>query len=344
MKRTISRLFLIGLALLCIPWILPQTIQAASAPSYTLTASAKADLGQEVQVTVKGTNLADVFAYEFNLEFDSKRLMFKEAKSTGTGFTVSPIVKGNLLTFAHTKIGAIPGDSGNLTFFTLVFKTIGEGNAAIEIKDATLVNSKLKKTQQTVGVRTSIAIDKSSNDIAGHWAEAAIQRAIKLGIVTGYQDGTFRPQNQVNRTEFVTMLVRALRLPANDANELSFADLDNIPKWARASISTAVKAKIINGFEDNSFRGDKPITRAEMATILVRAFGLETDPEAKLPFADAVKIPAYAKDSVAVGAKAGLVSGKQNNQFAPNDKATRAEAVVLILRFIDNYDSGSVKP
>jgi len=337
MKRMTSRSLLLGLALLlCLAWLPPQTMLAAGSPSYALIASNNADLGKEIQVTIKGTNLTDVFAYEFNLEFDSKRLMFKEAKSAGSGFTVSPIVKGNHITFAHTKIGNISGDNGDMTFFTLSFQSIGTGNAAIEIKDVNLVNSKLEKTSQNVGVRVSITIGKPQlNDIAGHWAEASIQRAVVLGIVTGYNDGTFRPQSQVTRTEFVTMLMRALQLPLSDANELTFADLDKIPAWARASVSTAVKAKIIYGFEDNTFRGDKPITRSEMVTILVRAFGLETDSEAKPTFADVEKIPAYAQKSVAAAAEAGLVHGKGNNLFAPNDNTSRAEAVVLILRLLD---------
>ncbi|NIK76222.1 hypothetical protein FHS15_001329 [Paenibacillus castaneae] len=338
MKRImISKLLLLGLALLlCFAWLLPQTMLAAGAPSFALITGNKTDLGKEIQVTVKGTNLTDVFAYEFNIVFDSKRLKFKEAKSAGTGFTVSPIVNGDHLTFAHTKIGEIPGDNGDLTFFSLVFQSIGTGNAAIEIKDVNLVNSKLEKTSQNVGVRVSITIGKPQlNDIAGHWAEASILRAVELGIVTGYNDGKFRPQGQVTRTEFVTMLMRSLQLPLSELNELTFTDLDKIPAWARASVSTAVKAKIIYGFEDNTFRGDKPITRAEMVTILVRAFGLNANSEAKLTFNDAGKIPAYAQKSVAAAANAGLVGGKGNNLFAPKDNTTRAEAVVLILRFLD---------
>ncbi|MGO4497527.1 S-layer homology domain-containing protein [Paenibacillus sp. 2RAB27] len=341
-----SKLFTLGLALLlCIPWLQPQRILATGAPSYAMITSSKADIDKEIQVTVRGTNLTDVFAYEFNIVFDSERLRFKEAKSSGSGFTVSPIVKGDNLTFAHSKIGQVLGDNGNLTFFTLSFQTIGQGEAEIEIKDVDLVNSKLVKASQNVGERVSITIGKPLlNDIAGHWAEASIQRAVELGIVSGYSDSSFRPQRHVTRNEFVSILMRALQLPAEDASELSFVDLDEIPTWARPSVSAAVKAKIINGFEDNTFRGDQPITRSESATMLVRAFGLETESELNPTFADLGMIPAYAQKSVAAAAKAGLIYGKENNLFAPNDNATRAEAVVLILRFLDKNLSGSVKP
>ncbi|WP_186438303.1 S-layer homology domain-containing protein [Cohnella terricola] len=320
--------------LLCLPWMLPQTTRAA-APSYALIASDKADLGSEIQISVKGTNLSDVYAYEFNLEFDASRLKFKEANGAPQGFTVPPIVKGNRLTFAHTKVGEKPGDNGNLKFFTLTFKTIGGGNAAIEIKDVSLVNSKLEKTTQNAGVRISVAIGKALlKDMAGHWAEAAIQRAVKLGIVTGYSDGTFRPQAQITRTEFVAILARAKQLTLEETPELSFADASQIPAWARSSVSAAVKAQFISGYEDNTFRGNQPISRAEMVTIFARAFGLATDAAAKPAFADADQIPVYAQRYVTAAAEAGLISGKANNLFASNDKATRAEAVVTILRLI----------
>jgi len=319
---------------LCLLGLLPQITLAAASPSFALIA--KDSLRDEIQITVKGTNLSDVYAYEFNLEFDASRLAFKEVTGATPGFSIPPIVKGSHLTFAHTKVGETPGDSGDLTFFTLTFKAIGAGNAAIELKEVSLVNSKLEKTVQNAGVRISVAINNPLlKDIAGHWAESAIQRAANLGIVYGNSDGTFRPQAQITRTEFVALVARALQLPLNEEPELTFTDADQIPAWARTSVSAAVKAKFVNGYEDNTFRGSQPITRAEMMTLLVRVFGLQANSEVKLTYADVSTIPAYAQKSVAAAAEAGLVQGKGNNRFAPNDNTSRAEAVVLIIRFLD---------
>ncbi|MHC0562024.1 S-layer homology domain-containing protein [Paenibacillus sp. MAH-36] len=298
--------------------------------------SDKTNAGKEVQVTVKGKNLTDVFAYEFNLQFDSKRLLFKDGKSAISGFTVSPIIKGDLLAFAHTKVGLSPGQSGDLTFFTLNFEAIEEGDALIQIKDVKLIDSDLKMTSQKAETLATIQIGQILlTDIDQHWAEAAIRRAISLGIVKGYDDGTFRPERPVSRSEFVTMLMRALKPPASDSKDLTFADIDAIPQWAKESLSAAVKQNVINGYEDNTFRGDNQITRTEMVTAIIRVLGLNEEASENTSFADYESIPAYAKGFVAAALKAGLVQGKEDNAFAPNDPTTRAEAVTLILRMLD---------
>lgn len=331
------KLFSFSLALLLFTtWLLPQTLLAADSPSFFLEMSDKTNAGKEVQVTVKGKNLTDVFAYEFIVQFDSKRLLFKDGKSAISGFTVSPIVKGDQLTFAHTKVGLSPGQSGDITFFTLNFEAIEEGDALIQIKDVKLIDSELKMTSQKAETLATIQIGQILlTDIDQHWAEASIRRAVSLGIVKGYDDGTFRPERPVTRNEFVTMLMRALKPPATDNKELTFADLEMIPLWAKDSLSAAVKQNVINGYEDNTFRGDNQITRTEMVTAIIRVLEMKTDLDENSSFADYETIPAYAKGFVAAAAKSGLVQGKENNTFAPNDPTTRAEAVTLILRMLD---------
>jgi len=331
------KLFSFSLALLLFTiWLLPQTLLAADSPSFFLEMSDKTNAGKDVQVTVKGKNLTDVFAYEFILQFDSKRLLFKDGKSAISGFTVSPIIKGDQLTFAHTKVGLSPGQSGDLTFFTLNFEAIEEGDALIQIKDVKLIDSDLKMTSQKAETLATIQIGQVIlTDIDQHWAEAAIRRAVSLGIVKGYDDGTFRPERPVTRSEFVTMLMRALKPPASDSQDLTFADVDVIPQWAKEPLSAAVKQNVINGYEDNTFRGDNQITRTEMVTAIVRVLGLHEEATENTSFADYESIPAYAKGFVAAALKAELVQGKENNAFAPNDPTTRAEAVTLILRMLD---------
>ncbi|MGG1634445.1 cadherin-like beta sandwich domain-containing protein [Paenibacillus sp. NRS-1760] len=170
-------------------------------------------------------------------------------------------------------------------------------------------------------------------DISRHWAEDNIKQAISNGIVTGYPDGTFRPNHTVTRGEFAVMLMNLLK-PQEAGAELSFTDTTKIPAWAQKAIAQAVQEGIINVYEDGTFRPNAEITRAEMAVILAKALGQSTEASAATSFADDNDIPAWARASVAYVKQAGIVKGKGNNEFAPQDHATRAEAVTVLLNIL----------
>ena len=170
-------------------------------------------------------------------------------------------------------------------------------------------------------------------DIAGHWAENDIKRAVEKGMVGGYPDGTFKPNNSVTRAEFTVMLVDILKLDGIGA-ALPFKDQGKIGAWAERAVALAVQAGIVNGYDDGSFRPDAQITRAEMAMMVAKALGLTIDENATTAFADDKDIPIWAKGAVQAIRELEIVSGRGGNHFVPNDKATRAEAVVMLLRML----------
>lgn len=172
------------------------------------------------------------------------------------------------------------------------------------------------------------------SDTASHWAREAVQKAVALGIVNGYENGEFRPNAKASRAEFVVMLARALGLEAS-SNNLSFQDANNIPAWSRSYVAQAVQMGIISGYEDGTFRPAANMNRTEMTVMLVRALGLTVDPAAKPTFTDAGRIPAWAAPYVAAAVDAGLVQGAGNNQFNPLAEATRAEVVTLLLNALE---------
>lgn len=167
------------------------------------------------------------------------------------------------------------------------------------------------------------------SDIAKHWGREAIEKAVERGIVKGYEDSTFRPNAKVTRSELMAMLVRALKLPA-DETAVSFKDAASIPAWAKPYVSSVVKAGLVKGYEDHTFRPGQTITRMELVSIVARALELKGS-QAALPFVDADDIPAWGREAAAAVYEAGLIQGK-NQRFAPNDAVTRAEAVTLLLR------------
>ncbi|NOU98901.1 S-layer homology domain-containing protein [Paenibacillus planticolens] len=337
MKRKL--LLTASLTLMLLSFLIPFAAFAADSASFTLTISnEKPEAGQEVIVSVKGHDLKDLYAYEVNLGYDPELLRFKQAKSDITGMSITPIVKNGSIQFASTMIGDKAGKNGDALLCTLVFDAIGNGKTKVELNEVKLVSSQLASVTQNADARITTEIQGGKlvtfTDIADHWAKEAIEQAVKIGFVNGFEDHTFRPQGLVTRAEFTAMLTRALQLPGLEDAVTDFADDDSIPQWARPGISAAVTAGIVNGYDDNTFRADNRINRAEMTTLVARALKLDLDSTAVSTFSDASQIPDWAATYVASAHKAGFIQGRDGNQFAPLEQSTRAEAVKLILSAI----------
>ncbi|MBB6734144.1 S-layer homology domain-containing protein [Cohnella zeiphila] len=173
----------------------------------------------------------------------------------------------------------------------------------------------------------------SFSDIIGHWAEAAIQQGVQSGIVTGYPDGTFKPNQPVTREEFAVMLIKALK-PQSAGAELIFTDKDKIGAWAREAVAQAVQEGIIKGYVDGSFRPDAEITRTEMIAMIANALKLTAEAGSATGFADDKDIPAWARGAIAAIKNLGIVQGAGENRFHPNVKATRAEAITVLVEML----------
>ncbi|MFO7264328.1 MAG: S-layer homology domain-containing protein [Bacillota bacterium] len=173
-------------------------------------------------------------------------------------------------------------------------------------------------------------------DIAGHWAEKQILKAAELGIVKGYQDGTFRPDAKINRFEFAIMLARVKQLSEIPNAVLPFKDARQIPEWARGIIASAVNARLVLGDEAGYFRPTANLNRVQMAVMIARAAGLANpvNYQGALPYKDAARIPAWARGAVASVTEAGLMSGS-NGQFMPQALATRAQVAAVLVRLVE---------
>ncbi|WP_201318551.1 DUF4073 domain-containing protein [Paenibacillus sp. EPM92] len=173
------------------------------------------------------------------------------------------------------------------------------------------------------------------NDLKGHWAEVMIQETAAKGIVSGYDDGSFKPDQFITRAEFTVMLMRALAPEAADPNSgVSFTDSDKIGIWAQRYVSEAARLHVVSGYADGTFRPDEDVTRAEMTAMIIRASKISTDEGGPLSFSDANEIPDWAKGAAAAALRWGIAQGRTGNEFAPDGKATRAEATVMLMRML----------
>ena len=183
------------------------------------------------------------------------------------------------------------------------------------------------------------AVTFGFSDLAGYdWAKDAILTLAADGIINGKSQGVFAPADNVTRAEFAKIIVGAFGLTDSSATA-NFADT---PKghWSYSYVASAVANKIVTGVSANSFNPDGKITRQDMATICYRALaslGVDTSAAGKVEFADAASISDYAKEAVDVLSGLGIINGKDEGKFAPNDYATRAEAakIVHMLRALD---------
>ncbi|MFC4601865.1 S-layer homology domain-containing protein [Cohnella hongkongensis] len=172
----------------------------------------------------------------------------------------------------------------------------------------------------------------SFSDLAGHWAKEAIIQAIGKGIAKGYPDQTFRPDQPVTRAEFVAFIAQSKGWTNSGDFALPFTDLDDIPSWAQGHVAIAVKEGILTGYEDGSFRAQKPITRTEAVSVMMRLVKQPPSTDAETDFADDRDIPDWGKGYVSKAVERGIVAGRSGNRFAPGDSVTRAETVVLLTR------------
>ena len=341
MKIRILQLLLSALLLFA---MLPTMAFAQDNPHFTMSSSTNlANVGDEVMITVEGHHLNDAYGYELRLSYDPSLMKFHQATTNWAGFTVPPIVENGRVIFAHTIVGNNKGENGQVRLASLRFEVIGEGDAAVELTRVKLVDSKGVSTTAEPSIVVDITnpipvIDRVYyQDTIGHWAEKEIARATEQGWVTGYPDGRFAPQEEVNRAQFTTMLARALELSDPMDQAPTFKDHDQIPEYAKAHVAQTMAAGLVKGYEDGTFRPSQRITRSEITVLVMRTLGYDDLRESSTPlaFADADQIPQWAFPAIAAASDIGIVQGRDNNRFAPTGYTTRAEAVTLILRLLD---------
>lgn len=164
-------------------------------------------------------------------------------------------------------------------------------------------------------------------DIINHWAREHINRLVTLGAISGYPDGTFQPNRTITRAEFTVVLVKAFQLAPQKGKIFA----DTAEHWAKEYIATATAHGIVGGYNDRLFGPNDPITREQMAAMIVKAARL-TPTAGSLYFTDHGDISAWAINSIGTAVEHGIIKGYPDNTFKPRGHATRAEAVTVVVK------------
>ena len=170
------------------------------------------------------------------------------------------------------------------------------------------------------------------------WYYDALDRAVSMGVINGMAPGVMSPNTSVTRAMLVTMLYRLAGAAASGA-EVPFTDVA-AGQYYFAPLCWAVQNGIVNGYEDNTFRPNNAITRAELSAMIARylrsvGYTLPNDPAVLERFADADSIPDWAGESMAAMAALGIVRGYEDSTIGASRSTTRAEAVTMLLRAAD---------
>jgi hypothetical protein len=123
----------------------------------------------------------------------------------------------------------------------------------------------------------AVSAETTLKDFNGHWAASTISKWIDQGLIKGYEDNTIRPDNLVNRAEFVSMVNRAWGI-SNDGYSSVFQDVAK-DQWYYSDIAAAYNLGYISGSSPETFEPDSTITREQAAVMIAQLLTLEANSE-----------------------------------------------------------------
>lgn len=207
-----------------------------------------------------------------------------------------------------------------------------------------------------LGTFTVMALRRTFTDLAGHWARTDVEILAAREIVDGIGGGLFDPGRPVTRAEFVKLLVAMLEQDADFRARIStgasdsgsasgapsFSDV-SANAWYYLYVEGAAALGLVVG-DNGAFRPNDPITREEMAVMVIRALNMAEEAggaggsglaSGTLEFTDAGQIAGWARAQVALAVARGLLLGMDDGSFAPQDDTTRAQAAAVVRRALE---------
>ena len=232
---------------------------------------------------------------------------------------------------------------------------LDKGNVTVKVSHLTLFA--VFAVAKEVSVKPSARL--TFPDITGHWAEETVSELVYRGIISGYPDGSLRPDKNISRAESAAILTRALKLTPGSEQELKFKDNASIPTWARGAVAAVVREGLLQGYPQPdgtvAFEVKRTPSRTEMARLVAQVLQnkLGAVAPAELAFADAAEIPAWARPSVGIAVAKGVgiavakgvVSGYPDNTFRARRPVSCAETVTMVQRLLEvNLERSRTRP
>ncbi len=189
---------------------------------------------------------------------------------------------------------------------------------------------------------TLMIYNKAFTDMNNHWAKETVDIISSHEIINGYTDGSFKPNKEISRAEFVKILVSSIYTEEEILSYTNKNVFNDVPPefWAAPYINIASQRGWISGY-NGSFSPNQLITREQMVAILIRALedieanNLNNQAEVDLSaYKDTEKISAWAYEAMKKAVGNGIIQGN-NNELQPLKNATRAEAATILYRYLE---------
>ncbi len=208
--------------------------------------------------------------------------------------------------------------------------------------------------EQVAPAREDITTDVSLEALSGsfpdvpnnHWAKGIINRATSLGLISGYKDGRFGPNDSITRGQVAVIL---WRMAGSPEGRKSFPDVPSGAYYAKA-VRWAGSAGVVSGYKDGRFGPNDRITREQLAVMIAnfasRRAGIVVRGNAArfINMADATSVSSYARSSMGWCFRNGVLSGTGNGYVNPKGNANRAEAAKMMVRLYEVVTKGEVPP
>lgn len=164
------------------------------------------------------------------------------------------------------------------------------------------------------------------------WYKDAVQYAYDNGLMTGVSANEFAPEQTTTRAMIVSILARLENVTS--AESTGFADVSD--EWFATAVNWAASVGVVNGFEDNTFRPNDPITREQLAAILMNYSAWKgEDVSARADLTTYIDQPsAWARETMQWAVAEGLISGVTNDELQPQGNATRAQVAAILQRYL----------
>ena len=165
------------------------------------------------------------------------------------------------------------------------------------------------------------------------WYKDAVQYAYDNGLMTGVSATEFAPEATTTRAMIVSILARLEGVTSAEA--AGFTDVSD--EWYATAVNWAANVGVVNGYEDNTFRPNQPITREQLAAILMNYAAYKgEDVSARADLSNYTDQPsAWATETMQWAVAEGLISGVTNTQLQPQGNATRAQVAAILQRFLE---------
>ena len=188
----------------------------------------------------------------------------------------------------------------------------------------------LNKFSKGTNKEIKIPILVSFIDVTDHWAKTNIENFASMGLINGYENGTFKPNDFITRAEFIKIINSAFGY--TQAGTFTFTDVKE-GEWFYNEVAIAVKAGYIDGRSSTTFAPNDKITREEVAKVLTTIMkNKDTDYDKLKNFPDGNKVSDWAKPYVEGAIEAEYLKGDDNGNLNPTKNITRAEVVTVISR------------